>query len=88
MANDALNTNPPNAEIHITTHGSDWVSSFVGYRPWNAWLHVSRRFCTDIPVALGCHCSDDSHRSHSCRLALHVSGTSTFFNRPVRHPCD
>jgi len=25
MANDALNLNPPNADIHISTHGSDWL---------------------------------------------------------------
>ncbi|TCD68884.1 hypothetical protein EIP91_009434 [Steccherinum ochraceum] len=25
MANDALNLNPPNADEHITTHGSDWL---------------------------------------------------------------
>ena len=25
MANDALNLNPPNADLHISTHGSDWL---------------------------------------------------------------
>ncbi|THH29530.1 hypothetical protein EUX98_g4645 [Antrodiella citrinella] len=25
MANDALNLNPPNATLHISTHGSDWL---------------------------------------------------------------
>ncbi|KAI0692124.1 heat shock protein 30 [Cerioporus squamosus] len=25
MANDALNSNPPNADYHLSTHGSDWL---------------------------------------------------------------
>ncbi|OBZ69628.1 hypothetical protein A0H81_10207 [Grifola frondosa] len=25
MANDALNLNPPNANLHLSTHGSDWL---------------------------------------------------------------
>lgn len=25
MANHALDLNPPNADLHISTHGSDWL---------------------------------------------------------------
>ena len=31
MGNHALDLNPPNAQLHISTHGSDWLWSVFSF---------------------------------------------------------